>query len=188
MTTTQPGRTVVLISVFAIAAIVLLYLVAPLGLPRTCEIRIDCGDLRYSVFGIEVERQLMSEPARSVLLSLSERSDILSPEWLWIPTQVGSNRPNRMCYRFYASAAAWSRVDPEIAVAVTEDVARYIKQTHATNGLPDSIILIGVTHPGGEHRVVEPSWTEDEEILWYLEKKGIDTQQHLKAAQLEHGR
>jgi len=188
MTIAQPGRKIVSICVLTFLSIALIGIVFWNELPRTCEIRIDCGDVRYSVLGIEIERRLMTEPARSVLLSLSDRSDVLAPEWEWIPIKVGTNRVPQMCRGFYAKAAAWSDVHPDIAVAVLLDVARYIKDVHATHNLPDSVTLLHTTQRDDASYVVEPSWTSDEEILLYLQKNGFHVQQELKPVQPELGR
>ncbi len=116
----------------------------------------------------------MSEHARSALISASEHSPILKPKWVEIPLYSASNSVPSMCAGFYLRAAAWSGVDEQIFKAATENVAQYIVKTRGDFDLPESYLLLSVTHWENGKYVVNEDWNQDEAVRCYLKQKGID--------------
>lgn len=135
---------------------------------RRCEVRVDCGDLRYTLLGWVTRQERMTEPTRTLLLKLAETSSTLRPEWVQIPySENPEYRPHRMCQTFYERAARWADIDQEIAMVVAEDVADFIRQTHLKSGLPSCVcMLFNTDHLDG--------WREDPEVQAYLLRKGLN--------------
>src|SRR5262249_30049256 len=99
----------------------------------TGQIRLDCGDLRYCLFGIPLTYDSMPEPWRSSLIAVVKASPVARPVWRTCVTYPlpTSNNSDRMCRRFYCDAAAWVAIDPAIARFAVEDIADYINKTNA---------------------------------------------------------
>jgi hypothetical protein len=115
--------------------------------PTSTDIRLDTGDLRYRYFGIPLIYDRMPEPQRSRLLELTRGSKVCTSEWkrcAKFPLH-GSNNPDAMCRGFYMRIEAWVDVDKKLALAGVEDVARYVRETNATEGLPKSAPLLSET-------------------------------------------
>jgi hypothetical protein len=150
------------------------------GDPRTsADIRIDTGDLRYRYLGIPLEYNQMPEPQRSQLLVLAAKSKILRPEWHKCATFPlrGSNNVDSMCRGWYYRASLWTAQDPQLARLILEDVAKYITQTNATEGLPESCFLLSgsVIEPNAVGQIaVKAGWRQDDEVTAYLIQKGYN--------------
>ena len=114
--------------------------------------------------------QMLSE-AREALLSLNDSE--VPKQWVWCAMSVGSNNADIMVSSFDADAAACVSVDPAIARAVVRDLARYLRTTHATHGLPECDCMLcrlsqGVRMDGQRC----PTMAVNAEIQGYLAAKG----------------
>jgi hypothetical protein len=163
-----------LATLFCVAGVAFLVAYALVKGP-TAEIRLDTGDLRYLYLGIPIQYDLMPEPERSQLISLTAGSNALKSEWHSCAMHVGSNNSNLMCAGFYMKAAAWIAVDRPLARLVVADIATYIRNTDARQGLPDSVEMLSFSivdrNNNGTFRVM-PSWQQNEMVLDYLQRKG----------------
>jgi hypothetical protein len=148
------------------------------ALPFTSgDIRLDTGDLRYRVFGIPMYYDRMPKPQRSQLLKLAATSSILKSVWCECVSYPlrGSNNPDNMCRYFYVKAAMWIPTDPHLAQLIVEDIATYIQNTKARQGLPSSLCMLG---PGGLWAnqtgvlAINPNWRQDPGVQNYLQLKG----------------
>ncbi len=146
--------------------------------PSSADIRLDTGDLRYRYLGIPVVYERMPEPQRSRLQSLASQSSVLVDEWhqcadFPLPT---TNNTDGMCLSFYMRADAWIDVDQNVARLALEDVATYIRDTHARESLPHSFALLNgfVIELTDDHRyAVRSEWREDEAVRTFFESHGI---------------
>lgn len=160
-----------------LCGITLVVLLAILGIGWSCQIRLDCGDLRFCFLGVPVQFESMREPERAALIRVSQQSVNAGPDWVWCATEVGSNRPHRMCNRFYREAAAWAEIDPAISRFMLEDIAEYIRRTHGQRDLPACIVLRSVIDVGSKDTarlVVSSVWKKDPAVVEYLRERGYD--------------
>jgi hypothetical protein len=146
--------------------------ISGLGLANSTEVRLDTGDQRDCFWGIPIVYRPMEPKSRVALLSLDDSR--IPKEWVWCATQVGSNNAHWMVYHFYRDAAAWVRVDTEIARAVVRDIASYVQTSHATHGLPDSWGMISfVLESRGDSTWVVEGWEKNPRVRAYLAQKGL---------------
>lgn len=153
------------------AVVVSIFLVA-IDVGVSCQVRLDTGDRRYLFLIFPVGYGQMRSEAREALLSLNDSE--VPKQWVWCARSVGSNNADIMVSSFYADAAAWVSVDPAIARAVVRDLARYLRTTHATHGLPECDCMLWPTITRGEdgRAKVPDEWQENAEIQGYLAAKG----------------
>jgi hypothetical protein len=161
---------------WGLAVLLLLFFGTLLYGPTSAEIRIDTGDLRYRYLGIPLEYKNMPEPERSLLLELAKKSNVLDGSWhecakYPLPT---TNNTDTMCRLFYHRVATWVQVDPQLALFLAEDVARYIQQTKARHGGPKGsyLLLWLMENDDDGSDVVKDGWQDDEEVQAYLQSVG----------------
>ena len=175
------------ISLFVLAAIIVIVAWGFFFGPSSADIRLDTGDLRYRYLGIPLVYERMPEPHRSRLLSLARESSALEAEWHQcadypLPT---TNHTDRMCRVFYYKIEAWIREDRIIALSAAEDVAEYIRTTNAKHSLPESVALLkhGDWNDDGDY-TVRGDWRDDDDLRSYLKMRGLDVQTHKRAINL----
>jgi hypothetical protein len=84
-----------------------------------------------------------------------------------------------MVRRFYCEAAVWADADREIAKFVLQDIADYVRTTHATHGLPRCTAMLWpdvIENREGRVRV-NSNWKDNPEVQQYLASKkhqGVD--------------
>ncbi|HBN77677.1 MAG TPA: hypothetical protein DD473_18070 [Planctomycetaceae bacterium] len=159
---------------WAVTVVVVFLILMNFELGRSVDVRLDTGDQRIMHWGIPVDYRPMYEPARSSLLKLNGENARI--DWCYCAQQHNSNRPDQMMYKFYATAAAWGDVNPEIARLVVRDIAFYMQTTHAYRGLPDSFSMISfdvIDRTNGVVRIAD-GWQKNPQVLEYLTEKGFD--------------
>jgi len=163
---------------FAVLAIGLIAVAVYFSLgPTSADIRLDTGDLRYRYMGIPIVYERMPEPQRLRLLQLTKNSSVCTSNWeqcASFPLHT-SNNPDGMCRGFYMRIEAWIDVDKKLALAGAEDIARYIRETNARNGLPRSTPLLFKTAWSDDQAKtmrVEDGWQADAEIAAYQASLG----------------
>lgn len=143
--------------------------------PSSVDIRLDTGDLRYRYFGIPFYYDRMPEPRRSQLLALANNNRSIMGDWHCcadypLPT---TNNPHLMCRQFYLQLAAWIEYDRDIASHMANDIARYIRETNASSGLPRcySLLMSAKLDTDGEYKLPD-NWRSPDYIKKYLEYGG----------------
>lgn len=139
----------------------------------TAEIRLDCGDLRYSYLGIPVIASPMPDPDRSVLVSLADDSLVLHPEWrvCMVFPRHGSIDADRRYRDAYRRISAWADVDRTIARLAMEDLAEFI-DTGNGGGAPECAVLLGPDVIDSTVGDVLPGWRENENVRAFCAARG----------------
>ena len=139
--------------------------------PTSADIRLDTGDLRYCFYGIPLSHEPMPEPQRSQLLALTKMSRVCIPMWVRCAEfpQSGTNCKECMCRNFYCRGLAWSDEDPNVALAIIEDIALYIKATNAKAGAPESSYLLRYAERTSSGKVrLNSDWKSDPHVQAYI--------------------
>lgn len=140
----------------------------------TAQIRLDCGDLRYSYLGFAVIGRPMPEPERATLVSLTEESLVLLPEWrvCAVFPRRGGVESDQRCRDAYRRIAAWAAVDRTIARLAMESLAEYIDATGARAGAPECAAILGPDLIDATVGDVLPNWRESAAVREFCEARG----------------
>lgn len=135
-------------------------------------VRLDTGDQRTEVWGIPISWAPMPEPARSALLTLKGADS--RRRWQLV-RHFGTHNVRHMVRQFYADAAAWVDVDPEVARFVVADIATYVETPHATTIGPFGTLLRPdvIDRSTGTSRVLD-KWEQNANVLAYLAQRGYN--------------
>lgn len=160
------GATSGLLAVVAVLAII--------GHGWTAEVRLDCGDLRYSYLGLPVIANPMPEPERSVLISLADESLVLHPEWrvCAVFPRRGPVESDQRCRDAYRRISAWAEADRTIARLAMEDLAEYIDATGGWLGAPECAMILGPDVIDSTAGDVLPNWRSNPNVRAFCEARG----------------
>jgi hypothetical protein len=89
--------------------------------PDRVQIRVDCGDLRHTAFGIPVRYEPMVEPERSRLLAATAGSSVVSPTWVPVVPQTTSHYNAGVYQSWYRAAGAFGSLDMSLCRLMAED-------------------------------------------------------------------
>jgi hypothetical protein len=148
---------------------VLLLAVVRVLMPHTTEIRIDCGDLRYTIIGIPYHFERMDEPARTTLLLIASHGGI-HPRWIPIMPRVVSLNIVAESRDRYVFAAVWARTDSRLGELLLKDISGALEAAAGTR--PATTDADRILREVAPELLVPADWTNDEEIKVYCEKRG----------------
>lgn len=158
-----------------IVILLLLVIAIPFLLrPTSVYIRLDTGDLRYYCMGVPVRYDMMSEPQRSILLSVATTEPSLSGQWSQCSMygELASDRPDLTYKSFYAVSSYWSATDRTILKLILIDLGDYVRKSHAKFGLPTCYILISPRIIDLRLRRVRADWKSNENVIDFCHAHG----------------
>jgi ankyrin repeat protein len=154
-----------------VLAVLLMAWVVFRGGPKTTEVRLDSGDLRFCFLGIPFRHQLVYY--RSAIQYVTARQPAIKAKWYlvgdWHDHEVG---------RYYdVYAPAWLSIDPSVARIVYVDLARVARVGWPRHSHPPCGVMLwwigdGALTYGEEFDCVKPGWRRSPGVIEYLREHG----------------
>lgn len=147
-----------------------------LSTAATTEIRLDTGDTRTTLFGVEVSRSRMQVETRTKLLSL--KNDETRDRWIRLGAGYEGRKRGSIYGVYYRESVAWIDVDTKIAAVVAEDMAMCIEHRDDGKAPMDVGCMLWPlveSRDGGKTYVVSDRWSSDPFVIRYLRRHGLDT-------------
>ena len=160
--------TLCIVLVVGLLAFLVLSILVAEGYSRG-SIRIDCGDVRYTILGIPYDTTQIQPADRDLLLSVAAWEPRIPPKWYPVTTWSPDQDERRGWQLEYQRAAAWAAADPRITRLILEDMAAAISRGKP----PDSGLWALLDHDSntGRWTPVE-GWYENLDVLDWLAEHG----------------